>query len=309
MAESITRSTESQVIPVAKLTEFPTQSAKLPCILPHKLQRQPQLANFAHSMNGRSFTLTFLGTGTSQGVPVIACDCAVCTSKDPRDQRLRSSVLLSMEGKNYSIDAGPDFRQQMLRAQVKTLEAVVFTHEHKDHIAGLDDVRAYNYSMHQDMRIFGNERVEEALKRDFHYAFTDTKYPGVPQLDFQQIGTDAFELDGIQWQPIEVMHFKLPVLGFRVGDLTYITDAKTISEGEKEKIRGSKTLVINALRPQEHISHLNLQQALDLIDELEVETAYLTHLSHLMGLHADLSPQLPSHVFAAYDGLQIQGNL
>lgn len=260
-------------------------------------------------MAGQPFTVTFLGTGTSQGVPVIACDCPVCNSTDPRDKRLRCSVLLSFGDKHYVIDAGPDFRQQMLRAQVKTLEAVLFTHEHKDHVAGLDDVRAYNFSMKRDMRIYGNTRVEKTLKRDFHYAFAEVKYPGVPRLDFTEIDTRAFEVDGIRFQPVEVMHYKLPVLGFRVGDLTYITDAKTISEEEKAKIRGSKTLVINALRKEEHISHLNLEQALALIEELEVETAYLTHLSHLMGLHADLVPQLPPHVHLAYDGLQIPATL
>ena len=260
-------------------------------------------------MAGQRFTVTFLGTGTSQGVPVIACECAVCTSMDPRDQRLRSSVLLSFQDNHYSIDAGPDFRQQMLRAEVKTLEAVLFTHEHKDHVAGLDDVRAFNFAMKRDMRIYGNTRVEQTLKRDFHYAFAEVKYPGVPRLDFTEIDTRAFEVDGILFQPIEVMHYKLPVLGFRVGDFTYITDAKTISEEEKSKIRGSKTLVINALRKEEHISHFNLEQALAMIEELEVETAYLTHLSHLMGPHSDLVRQLPPNIHVAYDGLQISGTL
>lgn len=213
--------------------------------------------------------------------------------------------MLSISGKNYCIDAGPDFRQQMLRAKVETLEAVLFTHEHKDHIAGLDDVRAYNYVQRKDMRVYGNARVEEALHRDFHYAFGQNTYPGIPQLDFRRINLNPFEVDGLRFEPIEVLHYKLPVLGFRLGDFTYITDAKTISPEERDKIRGSKTLVINALRKEEHISHLNLQQALDLVDDVQPEHTYLTHLSHLMGPHDALAAELPAHVSVAYDGLQI----
>ena len=259
-------------------------------------------------MANQRFTLTFLGTGTSQGVPVIACHCPVCVSEDARDKRLRSSVLWSVNGLNYCIDAGPDFRQQMLREQVETLEAVFFTHEHKDHIAGLDDVRAYNYVQQKDMRVYGTEAVEHALRRDFHYAFAEHRYPGIPQLDFIGINGEPFEVDDLNIQPVQVLHHRMPVLGFRLGDLTYITDAKTISAEERDKIRGSKTLVLNALRKEEHISHLNLSEALELIDDLQPEHTYLTHLSHLMGTHQGLAAELPAHVSAAYDGLKIEGH-
>lgn len=249
--------------------------------------------------------VTILGSGTSQGVPVIACACSVCASEDPRDKRLRSSVMLTQGDQNVVIDAGPDFRQQMLREKVKSLSAVVFTHEHKDHVAGLDDVRAFNFVEKKDMPIYCHPRVEEALKREFAYAFDPNPYPGVPRFDLKRIGLEPFSAQGIDLIPIEVMHYKLPVLGFRWGDFCYITDAKTVSTVEKEKIKGCKILVINALRQTEHISHFNLQQALDFIEEMQVEKAYLTHISHLMGKHAEVEKTLPPHVEIAYDGLQI----
>lgn len=249
--------------------------------------------------------VTFLGTGTSQGVPVIACGCRVCSSEDPKDSRLRTSVMITYHGKNYVIDSGPDFRQQMLREKVEALEAVVFTHEHKDHIAGLDDVRAFNYKQKKDMPVFGSDRVEIALRREFHYAFGDNPYPGVPRLDFKRIANEPFELQGKTWTPIEVMHYMLPVQGFRISDFTYITDAKTIADEEIEKAKGSKVLVLNALRLQEHISHFNLEQALDMIEVMQPEHAYLTHISHLFGTHSEIEKMLPENVFVAYDGLKI----
>lgn len=261
---------------------------------------------FCQHLMAQPLTITMLGTGTSQGVPVIACHCPVCTSVDPRNKRLRSAVMISSGEQNWVIDSGPDFRQQMLREGVERLDAVVFTHEHKDHVAGLDDVRAFNFVMQEDMQVFGTPAVETALHRDFHYAFTKVKYPGVPLINFNTIGNAPFEANGLTFIPIEVMHHKLPVLGFRIGDFTYITDAKTIAPAERDKVRGSKTLVVNALRREAHISHMTLEEALALIEDLQPEQAYLTHISHLLGDHATVEAELPPHVRLAYDGLKFQ---
>lgn len=250
--------------------------------------------------------LTFLGTGTSQGVPMIGCKCAVCASPDARDKRLRSSVMISSDVSNVVIDTGPDFRQQMLREGVDHLEAVVFTHEHKDHIAGLDDIRAFNYLTKSKMEVFCTTRVEQALKREFAYAFTEFKYPGIPEIELVNIERAPFEVAGMKFTPIEVLHLKMPVLGFRIGDLTYITDANYISEAEKEKIRGSKILILNALRHEPHPSHFTLKEALQLVDELRPEDAFFTHISHQLGTHKEVEMMLPAHVHLAYDGLQIQ---
>ena len=249
--------------------------------------------------------LTFLGTGTSQGVPVIACDCAVCRSTDPRDTRMRSSVLVETERKTILIDAGPDFRQQMLREGVRDLDAVLLTHEHMDHIAGMDDLRAISFANEppRAVPIYADEATLNAVRRVYAYAFSGSQYPGMPQFDLHAISRDPFVAAGIPVVPVEVMHYHMPVLGFRVGGLTYITDAKSISLEEKEKIRGSEVLVVNALRRKEHISHFNLKQALDLIEELSPSRAYLTHISHLMGLHGEV--KLPPHVQVAFDGLKV----
>ena len=251
--------------------------------------------------------ITMLGTGTSQGVPVIACDCKVCTSIDTKDNRLRCSVLISIGDENYCIDSGPDFRQQMLREKVRTLSGIIFTHEHKDHVAGLDDVRAFNFREQKDMNVYCASPVEEALRREFHYAFAENKYPGVPSLQIIPIDKRPFSLpNGTEVIPIEVMHYKMPVLGFRIDGFTYITDAKTVSEEEKEKIKGTDVLVVNALRLEEHISHFNLEEALAFIKEMNPKKAYLTHISHLFGTHEEISKMLPPNVYAAYDGLTFE---
>lgn len=250
--------------------------------------------------------VTFLGTGTSQGVPVIACDCEVCSSQNLKDKRLRSSILITSDAKTIVVDTGPDFRQQMLRADVQKLDAVVFTHEHKDHIAGLDDIRAFNYKQKTAMDIYATTAVQDALKREFYYVFADFKYPGIPLMDLHTIDLTPFSIGDIHLTPILVMHYKMPVLGFRVNDFTYITDAKTINEIEKEKIKGSKTIVVNALQHDKHISHFTLDEALAFADEMQAETTYFTHISHKLGTHNAITDQLPSHVKLAYDGLEIE---
>lgn len=251
--------------------------------------------------------ITILGSGTSQGVPVIACDCAVCHSSDALDKRLRSSILISDQTENFVIDTGPDFRQQMLNHSVKSLRAVIYTHEHKDHLAGLDDVRAFNYKEQRDMEVFCTEAVEIALRREFQYVFSNDRYPGIPSIQINRIENKAFELpNGLTLLPIEVLHYKMPVFGYRIGDFTYITDAKTISETEKQKVKGTKILVVNALHRSEHISHFNLDEALAFIAEIKPEKAYLTHISHLFGKHQEIEKELPPNVFLAYDGMTLE---
>lgn len=250
--------------------------------------------------------VTFLGTGTSQGVPVIGCNCEVCTSPDPRDNRLRCSVLVRYQDFNFVIDTGPDFRQQMLRAQVHDLHAVLLTHAHNDHIIGLDDVRPYNFKYWRNMPLYASELVLEQVKLRFHYIFEKDPYPGSPMIELHAINRDhSFQLGGLNILPIEVMHGNIPVLGFRMGQFVYLTDVKTIHETEMEKAMNAKVLVLNALHHTEHHSHLNLSQALRLIEKLAPEKAYLTHISHNMGLHAQVSEQLPASVELGYDGLEI----
>jgi phosphoribosyl 1,2-cyclic phosphate phosphodiesterase len=251
--------------------------------------------------------VTILGSGTSQGVPVIACDCAVCLSKDSKDKRLRASILFNIDGKNFVVDAGPDFRTQLLRENVQQLSGILFTHEHKDHIAGLDDVRAFNYKQNRPMDVYCNEAVEQAVKREFYYIFENANYPGVPKITLNNITKNRFQLNnGVEVQPIEVMHYKMPVLGFRLGDFTYITDAKTISEEEVLKVLGTKILIVNALHLSPHISHFNLEEALEFIARINPEKAYITHISHLFGTHQQIEKLLPPNVFAAYDGMKIK---
>ena len=251
-------------------------------------------------------TITFLGTGTSQGVPVIACGCEVCTSDDPHDKRLRTSILIESKDKTVVIDSGPDFRYQMLRANVKHLDAIVFTHEHKDHVAGLDDIRAFNYKQNSPVDVYATTRVQAALKREFAYIFDDFNYPGIPQINIHTISLEPFDIGDLHFVPIEVLHYRLPVLGFRIDDFTYITDAKTVSETEKEKIRGTKILVINALQTQNHISHFTLEEAIVFAQEINAETTYFTHISHRLGRHATMSQQLPLNIEFAYDGLKLE---
>ncbi len=254
-----------------------------------------------------STKVTFLGTGTSQGVPLIACTCKVCTSNDPLDKRLRSSIKIEVNGSVIVIDSGPDFRQQMLRSQTKKLDALVFTHEHKDHIAGMDDIRAFNYVHKMPIEVYATEQVQVALRREYQYIFADFKYPGIPEINLHTIkNNQTFDVNGVTLTPIEVLHYKLPVLGFRVNDFTYITDANSISDAEKEKIKGSKVLVLNALRREKHISHYTLDEAIALVRELEIPEAYFTHISHQLGLHHEVDAELPDGMHLAYDGLTIE---
>jgi phosphoribosyl 1,2-cyclic phosphate phosphodiesterase len=250
-------------------------------------------------------TVTFLGTGTSQGVPVIACGCEVCTSADPYDKRLRTSVMIESDDKTVVIDSGPDFRYQMLREKVKKLDAIVFTHEHKDHIAGMDDIRAFNYFQNAPVDIYAVPRVQEALKREFAYVFAEFKYPGIPQVNMHTIGLEPFNIGSIKFIPIEVMHYKLPVLGFRINNFTYITDAKTVSAAEVQKIKGTDILVINALQTESHISHFTLDEALMFAQEVGARKTYLTHISHRLGRSLAISSQLPQGIELAYDGLKL----
>lgn len=237
---------------------------------------------------------------------MIGCDCEVCRSGDPKDKRLRSSILVQSPQTTLVVDTGPDFRYQMLRKNVKKLDAVLFTHPHKDHLAGLDDIRAYNFFSKKPIDIYADSLTEEAVRRDFYYAFTDTKYPGLPELNMNSISLEPFMVGDIPVIPVQVWHLRMPVLGFRFGAFTYITDANRIEASEKDKIRGSEVMVVNALRKQTHVSHFNLAEAIELVEELKVPTAYLTHLSHQMGLHSVIESELPEQVHLAWDGMELQ---
>lgn len=250
--------------------------------------------------------VTFLGTGTSQGIPVISCPCAICHSADSRDQRLRTSILIESDHTVIVVDTGPDFRQQMLREQVKRLDAVLFTHAHKDHLAGLDDVRAFNYFLQKPMDVYATVHVQDAIRTEFSYVFDSAAdYPGIPKIRLHTIDLHPFKIGDVAFQPVEVFHYRLPVLGFRFNDFTYITDANRISDAEKEKIRGTRFLVVNALRKEKHISHFNLQEAISLAQDIGAEASYFTHISHQLGSHAEVSGQLPDNIFLAYDGLRV----
>jgi phosphoribosyl 1,2-cyclic phosphate phosphodiesterase len=252
-----------------------------------------------------SLKITFLGTGTSSGVPMVACNCEVCTSTDKKDNRLRSSILIESATTKLTIDSTPDFRYQMLRARVEQLDAVVFTHPHKDHIAGLDDVKAFNFFSGKPMQVFANEMTQEVIIREFPYAFADTRYPGVPEIKLNTIAADPFIVGDIPITPLQVWHMKMPVLGFRFGKFTYITDANRVDEIEKEKIKGSEIIVLNALRKEKHISHFNLDEAIQLVNELQIPHAYFTHISHQLGLHAAINNSLPKGMQLAFDGLRL----
>ena len=249
--------------------------------------------------------ITLLGTGTSQGVPVIACDCEVCLSSNKKDNRLRSSVMIEVDNINLVIDTGPDFRQQMLREKVEKVDAVLFTHHHKDHVAGMDDIRAFNYRWKKDMQLYCTKLTEEALKKEFPYVFSDVKYPGLPEVKINIIKNEPFKIQDTTVIPIKAQHYIMPVLGFRIKNFVYLTDVSAISEVEKEKMKGADLIILDALRKKEHISHFNLQQALALLEELKPKKALLIHISHYMGLHDEVNNELPNHIKLAYDGQQI----
>ncbi|MCB0430962.1 MAG: MBL fold metallo-hydrolase [Flavobacteriales bacterium] len=250
--------------------------------------------------------ITFLGTGTSSGVPMIACECDVCKSEDSRDKRLRTSVMVETGGQTLVIDSGPDFRQQMLASRVMKLDALLFTHEHKDHVAGMDDVRAFNFRAKKPLDVYATQHVFKCLEREFHYVFHDDGYPGVPKVNVNLIepGT-PFDISGLEVMPFRVWHHKLPVTAFRIGDFSYVTDANAMDDEAKDVIRRSRVMVINALRKEKHISHFTLDEAIQLAKELEVEQTFLTHISHQLGKHAEVSVELPSNVALAFDGLEV----
>jgi phosphoribosyl 1,2-cyclic phosphate phosphodiesterase len=252
--------------------------------------------------------ITFLGTGTSQGVPVIGCTCEVCQSLDFRDKRLRASILIEIENQTFVVDTGPDFRQQMLREQVKRIDAVLFTHAHRDHTAGLDDVRAYNFMQQMDMPVYGTDVVLQQLRIEYAYAFAKEYYPGIPRLTLNQISHLNFSVNGISITPLPVMHLQLPVLGFRFKNFSYITDANFISDETLEKLKGTEVLVLNALQREPHISHFNLEEAIRTVEKIKPKRAYFTHISHKLGLHADVTDELPPAISLAHDGLQISMN-
>ncbi|MDG2370825.1 MAG: MBL fold metallo-hydrolase [Flavobacteriales bacterium] len=257
-------------------------------------------------MSSDKLIVNFLGTGTSQGVPVIGCHCDVCSSTTSENNRLRSSIHISKKNTSIVIDTGPDFRQQMLNYKIEKLDAVLFTHEHKDHVAGLDDVRAYNFLQKKPIDIFCSDHVFECLKREYRYIFDHNfKYPGIPKVNRFSLENKTFSYKDLKIQPIQVMHYKLPVFGFRIDKFCYITDASFIEKKEKEKLKNLDVLVINALRKEKHISHFNLEEALNLIKELNPKEAYLTHISHLLGSHEAISKELPNNVFLSHDKLSL----
>jgi phosphoribosyl 1,2-cyclic phosphate phosphodiesterase len=246
--------------------------------------------------------ITFLGTGTSQGVPVIACDCYTCISEDQNDKRLRTSLLLETDSVTITLDAGPDFRQQMLREHVTKLDAIIITHEHKDHISGMDDVRAFNYKSQGAIDIYAEERVQKIIKKEYSYVFAEYQYPGIPKMRLNNVSDYEFSIKDLVIKPIRVFHYRLPIYGYRIGNFAYITDANYIPEESKEKLFGVKYLVINALRKEIHISHFSLREALSLVQEISPRRAFITHVSHQMGRNIEVSKELPANVMLAYDG-------
>lgn len=249
--------------------------------------------------------ITFLGSGTSQGVPVIGCECEVCQSLDYRDKRLRSSIRVEVEGQSLIIDTGPDFRQQMLREKIRRVDGIIFTHAHRDHTAGLDDVRAYNFLQEMDMPVYGTEAVLDQLRIEYAYAFAKDAYPGIPRLTLNRIDHTPFSVNGIVITPLPVMHLNLPVLGFRFGNFSYITDANFIPEETIERLKGTETLVLNALQVQPHVSHFNLIEAVKMVKKISPQKTYFTHISHKLGLHSYVEKNLPDGISLAYDGLEI----
>ncbi|BBM82888.1 MBL fold metallo-hydrolase [Candidatus Uabimicrobium amorphum] len=250
--------------------------------------------------------VTFLGTGTSQGVPVPMCDCKVCRSTDHRDQRLRCSVYIEYQGKDIIIDTGPDFRQQLLREKIMHIDGILFTHSHHDHIAGLDDVRCFNFKYKKPIGIYTSAAVEQRLREVFSYIFSEVQYPGAPQVYITRIKDKVFSVKGVEITPLQVLHGKLPIFGFRIGDFTYLTDTSFIPESENEKIQGSKVIVLDALRQTPHPTHLHLDAAIDIIKKFQPQKAYFIHMSHQMGLHDEIEKLLPENMHLAYDGLKIE---
>ncbi len=258
--------------------------------------------------------LTFLGTGTSQGIPMIGCDCEVCKSQDNRDTRLRSSVFVEYGGKKILVDAGPDFRYQMLRADIRHIDAILLTHNHKDHTGGLDDIRAYNQLEKKSTHIYCEDYVRDALKMEYSYAFEEIKYPGAPQWEVHRIDESPFWVDEAsgwvgndpQIIPIRGKHFKLPVLGFRFGDVAYCTDMNFIAEGEFEKLHGLDHFIINCVRRGKHISHFALEEAIEVCQKVGAKHSWITHMSHMLPKHEELTKELPSGILPAYDGLVIE---
>lgn len=253
----------------------------------------------------KQMKITLLGTGTSQGVPVIACDCKVCKSKNAKDKRLRSSVMINVDNQTFVIDTGPDFRQQMLRENIQKVDAVLFTHHHKDHVAGMDDVRAFNHKWKKDMSIYCNTITEKALHKEFPYVFSDMEYPGIPKVNITLFKNTKFNINNTDILPVKAEHYLLPVFGFRIYNFVYLTDISNVSEKEKDKMKGADLIILDALRKTPHISHLSLEQALKLLEELKPKRALLTHISHLMGLHNDVNNELPSNIQLAFDRQQI----
>lgn len=251
--------------------------------------------------------LKFLGSGTSQGVPVIACHCEVCTSLNPKDRRFRSSTLVTTDsGKKILIDCGPDFRMQMLENREEQIDAVLLTHEHNDHVIGLDDMRPLIFRNKKNIEIYCMKRVGDEIKSRFPYAFADVKYPGAPSFDLHEIQNRSFEILGTDIRPIEVLHHRLPIFGYKIKDLAYITDASFITNEEKEKLKNLDFLIVNCIRKEDiHPAHFILPQVIDLFEELKPKKMYLTHISHHMGLHDDTEMELPDNMFLAYDGLEI----
>lgn len=250
--------------------------------------------------------VTLLGTGTSQGVPVIGCTCDVCRSLDYRDKRLRSSIHIEVDGNSFVIDTGPDFRQQMLRDKINRLDAVIFTHAHRDHTAGLDDVRAYNFLQQMDMPVYGTDEVLAQLKTEYSYIFAKQAYPGLPRIKVFEITDAPFEINNVKITPLPVRHLHLPVLGFRINNFSYITDANYIPDETIELLKGTEILILNALQKQPHVSHFNLEQAIAQAEKIKPVKTYFTHISHKLGTHSDISKELPSHIELAYDGLQLE---